>query len=76
MSLIVLNLLISFAVPGISWGGHVGGLVGGILATLSFARWTRGHAAHGRIGITGVAGLVLVAGASVALAYWRVRGLA
>jgi len=76
MTLIVLNLVISFAIPGISWGGHVGGLIGGILATLAFARWGRGHAAYGRIGVTGAVGLVLIAAASVALAYWRVRGLA
>jgi membrane associated rhomboid family serine protease len=76
MTWILINLVISFAVPGISWGGHVGGLVGGILATLSFARWGRGHAAHGRIGVTGAAGLLVIAAASVALAYWRVRGLA
>jgi membrane associated rhomboid family serine protease len=76
MTMIVINLAISFAVPGISWGGHVGGLIGGILCTLSFARWGRGHAAYGRIGLTGAAGLVLIAAASVAIAYWKVRGLA
>ncbi|HEY1457442.1 MAG TPA: rhomboid family intramembrane serine protease [Solirubrobacteraceae bacterium] len=32
--LIVINLIISFALPGISWGGHIGGLVGGALVTL------------------------------------------
>jgi membrane associated rhomboid family serine protease len=30
--LIVLNLIISFSIPGISWGGHIGGLIGGALA--------------------------------------------
>ncbi len=30
--LIVLNLIISFSIPGISWGGHIGGLIGGAIA--------------------------------------------
>jgi membrane associated rhomboid family serine protease len=33
-TLIAINLVISFALPGISWGGHIGGLIGGALATL------------------------------------------
>jgi membrane associated rhomboid family serine protease len=31
--LILINLVISFTLPGISWGGHVGGLIGGALVT-------------------------------------------
>ncbi len=32
--LIAINLVISFTIPGISWGGHVGGLIGGALAAV------------------------------------------
>jgi membrane associated rhomboid family serine protease len=77
MTLIVINLVISFAIPGISWGGHVGGLIGGILVTLAYAHWSdRGRARYGQLGLGGVLGLVIVAVGSVALAYWRVRGYA
>jgi membrane associated rhomboid family serine protease len=73
---IVINLVISFAVPGISWGGHVGGLIGGILITLAYANFGRGRSAYGRLSIPAIATLVVVAVGSVALAYWKVRGLA
>jgi membrane associated rhomboid family serine protease len=80
MTLIVLNLALNFVFNGvggnISIGGHVGGLIGGILVTLAYAHWGQGQAAYGKLGLTGVAGLVVVAAASVAIAYWRVRGLA
>ena len=36
----------------------------------------RGHVAYGRPGLIGITGLVLVAAASVAVSYWRVRGYA
>jgi membrane associated rhomboid family serine protease len=76
MTMIVINLVFSFSFSGISWGGHVGGLIGGILATLAFARFGRGHAAYGRLGLAGALGLVAVGVASVAIAYLKVRGLA
>jgi len=74
--LIVINLIFSFAFSNISWGGHIGGLVGGILGTLVLARFGRGHAAYGRLGLLGIAGMVLVGAGSVVVAYWKVRGYA
>ena len=74
--LIVINLIFSFTFSNISWGGHIGGLVGGILGTLVLARFGRGHAAYGRVGLLGVAGMVLIGAGSVAVAYWKVRGYA
>src|SRR4051794_35655027 len=76
MTWIVINLALSFAISNISIGGHVGGLIGGILVTLAYANWGRGHAAYGKLGLTGYAGLVVVAAASVAIAYFKVRGYA
>jgi membrane associated rhomboid family serine protease len=76
MTLIVINLLISFAIPGISWGGHIGGLIGGILITLAYAHWRGGRAQYGQLGLGGILGLVVVAAGSVAIAYFRVRGIA
>jgi membrane associated rhomboid family serine protease len=34
--LILINLVISFTLPGISWGGHIGGLIGGALIAVIF----------------------------------------
>jgi membrane associated rhomboid family serine protease len=81
MTLILINLVIGFAYNGaggnISIGGHVGGLIGGILVMLAYAHWRdRGRAQYGQLGLGGVLGLVVVAAGSVALAYWRVRGYA
>jgi len=76
MTWIVINLAISFAVPNISWGGHVGGLIGGILVTLAYSHWGRGHATYGKLGLGGVLGLVIVGATSIAIAYWKVRGYA
>lgn len=76
LGVVVLNLMLTFLIPGISIGGHIGGLAGGAAATLALSRFGRGHAAYGRLGVEGIAGLVAVAALSIAVAYFRVRGYA
>jgi membrane associated rhomboid family serine protease len=76
LGIIVLNLVLTFSIPNISIGGHVGGLAGGALCGLALSRFGRGHAAYGRPGIVGVVGIAAVAVVSVALSYWKVRGYA
>ena len=74
--LIAINLVLSFVLSNISIGGHIGGLIGGILCTLIFSRFGRGHAAYSRVGLWGIAGVLGVGLASVAVAYLKVRGYA
>jgi membrane associated rhomboid family serine protease len=69
LTIIVLNLVISFAIPNIAIGGHIGGLIGGgaVMFVLYHLRRER------------VLAYALVAGIgvlSVAVAYYKVRGLA
>jgi membrane associated rhomboid family serine protease len=41
MGLVVLNLLLTFLIPGVSIGGHIGGLIGGAAAILVFTALRR-----------------------------------
>jgi membrane associated rhomboid family serine protease len=72
LTLIVVNLAFTFyASSTISVGGHLGGLVAGILGMLALAR-LRAY----RPQYLGIVAVVLIGAASVAIAYWKVRGLA
>ena len=74
LTLIVINLAISFAVPGISVGGHLGGLVGGIVTTLAFTRG--GRMREQKIQPFDLATVLIVGAIAVGIAYFKVRGLA
>jgi len=58
--LIVLNLVISFAVAGIAWQAHVGGLITGGLLTAAYAYAPRGHRTLVQVGATVAVVAVLV----------------
>ncbi len=76
LGIIVINLVFTFSIANISIGGHIGGLLGGAAATLGLSRFGRGHVAYGRAGLVGVATIVAVGAASVAVAYWKAKGYA
>lgn len=68
LGLIVLNLALTFAIPNISIGGHLGGLAGGILATFALA-----HYRYARPRSLGPALVGLIVVVSLVVAYVRVE---
>ena len=76
LTLLIVNLAFTFAVPGISIGGHLGGAAGGALAILALSRLGKGSAAYSRIDVLSIASILAIGALSVAVAYWKVRGYA
>jgi membrane associated rhomboid family serine protease len=75
MTLIVINVAFSFAVAGISIGGHLGGLAAGILGTVAFVGFRRQYPAVGRPALVR-AGIVVALGVlSVVIAYLKVKSI-
>jgi membrane associated rhomboid family serine protease len=69
--LIIFNLIFSFLFPGISYGGHIGGLVGGGLAALALQAGDRS-----RSRALGLAGCIVLAIAATAAAIAAASGSA
>jgi len=76
ISLLVVNLAFTFAVPGISIGGHLGGAAGGALCILALSQLGKRSAVYGRIDLLSIASIAAVGLLSFAVAYWKVRGYA
>ncbi len=76
LGIIVINLVFTFSISNISIGGHIGGLIGGAVATLGLSRFGRGNVAYGRAGLLGISTVVAVGILSVGLAYWKAKGYA
>jgi membrane associated rhomboid family serine protease len=67
--LIVLNLVFTFAVPGISIGGHIGGLIGGVALMLVLLQFRRSAA----ISVAATLAVIVIA---VVIAYVKTRNYA
>ena len=76
LTLLIVNIAFTFAVPGISIGGHLGGLAGGALCILAFSQLGRRSAVYGRMDVLSLASIAAVGLLSLAVAYWKVRGYA
>jgi membrane associated rhomboid family serine protease len=75
MTLIVINIAFSFAVPNISIGGHLGGLAAGVLSTVAFVSFRQYYPAVGRPALVRGAIVVAVGVIAIAVAYARVKHL-
>jgi membrane associated rhomboid family serine protease len=75
MTLIVINIVFSLSVSNISIGGHLGGLVAGVLGAGALISFRRYYPAVGRAGAVRGAVVVAIGIISIAVAYARVKGL-
>jgi membrane associated rhomboid family serine protease len=75
MTLIVINIAFSFAVPNISIGGHLGGLAAGALSTVALISFRNVYPAVGRAALFRGAIVVAIGILAVVIAYARVKNL-
>jgi membrane associated rhomboid family serine protease len=61
VGLIAVNLAFGFLVPGISWQGHLGGLLAGMAVTAVYARTRYKSGLSQKIQVLGVVGLIALA---------------
>ena len=73
--LIVVNLVITLSVPGISIGAHIGGLIGGGLATLGFQQGDRLRSPVVGYGVCLALAVIAVVGAIIVADHTLVPGI-
>jgi membrane associated rhomboid family serine protease len=66
---VIINIVFTFSVPGISIGGHLGGLIGGAIAALALERLAGHVRGRHRVALEVVA-IAVVAVVSAGLALW------
>ncbi|MCX6364603.1 MAG: rhomboid family intramembrane serine protease, partial [Actinobacteria bacterium] len=69
-TVILINLVITFVVPGISWQGHVGGLIGGVLAVEALT-WFGQRDLRAPFGPRDIALLAAIVAILVVAVVWR-----
>ncbi len=76
LTLIVINIAFTLAVPNISIGGHLGGLIAGIVGLLVLTGLNNVRLDFRKREFAGALGLVAIGAISIAIAYLKVRGMA
>jgi membrane associated rhomboid family serine protease len=75
LTLIVINIAFTLAVPNISIGGHLGGLIAGIVGLLVLTSLNNVRLDFRTREFAGALGLVAIGLISIAIAYLKVRGM-
>lgn len=69
MGIIIINMILSFVVPNISWVGHLGGLLTGVVVALSYTRTLERPMTHRARNISAIIASALIFAVLVTIAW-------